>query len=198
MNSSVTAIWISGLIFALTHSLMASRPCKRWFEQFGMEPHQYRMGYSFLSLLLCAIWLWLLLHLPDRPLYEVSGSWQWLLRGMQLTGLMVAVLSLRHVDGLAFLGLKPFPDYIEPFREEGIYRHIRHPMYSGAMLILLAAPVQSLNSMNLALAVSLYLVGGSIFEEQRMLQDNPQYADYRRRVPAFIPWRALFSFIRRS
>lgn len=198
MNSSVVAIWISGLIFALIHSVMASHPCKNWFEQAGMDPHRYRMSYSFLSLLLAIIWLWFVAHLPNRPLYELTGIWPWLSIGIQLLGLVMAVLSLKHVDGLAFLGLRPFPEHIEPFREKGIYRHVRHPMYSGVMLILLASPEQSLNRFNLVLAVSLYFMVGSIFEERRMMKTHPGYADYRRRVPAFIPWRTLFSLLRRS
>lgn len=198
MNSSIAAVWISGLIFALIHSFMAGRRCKRWFEELGLDPHQYRMGYSFLSLLLTAMWFWFLFHLPDQPFYEIKGFLQWLLRGVQITGVVTVGLSLSHIDALAFLGLRPFPDHIEPFRESGIYRYMRHPMYSGFMLMLLASPVQSINSLNLALFVSLYFVVGAILEERRMLQLHPQYADYKKRVPAFIPWRTLFGRPRRS
>jgi len=198
MNSSIAAVWISGLIFALIHSFMASQRCKQRFEKLGLDPYQYRMGYSFLSLLLTAIWLWFLFHLPDHSFYEIRGSLQWPLRGLQITGVVTVGLSLSHIDALAFIGFRPFPDHIEPFRESGIYRYIRHPMYSGFMLMLLASPVQSVVSLNLALSISLYFIVGAVFEERRMLQLHPQYADYRKRVPAFIPWRALFGRPRRS
>jgi len=193
MSASVAAVWISGLIFAVIHSFMASLRCKAWVRSEGLDPHTYRMGYSFLSLLLTLLWLFFLFHLPDRPLYDLNGAIGWLLMALQLAGVAVVGLSLSHVDALAFLGFRPFPDHIEPFRESGIYRHVRHPMYSGFMLILLASPEQSVNSFNLALFVALYFVVGSIFEERRMVGAHPHYADYRKRVPAFIPWRTLFS-----
>lgn len=192
MTSSVAAIWISGLIFALIHSFMASNRCKQWFEKEGMNPHQYRIGYSILSLLLTCLWVFFIYHLPDTALYHHNGIIMWGLIALQFTGALVIALSLRHVDSAAFIGLKPFPDHIEPFREEGIYRHMRHPMYSGIMLVMLASPTQSMNSLNLTLVVCLYFVAGSLFEERRMLHQHPEYDPYRKRVPAFIPWRSLF------
>ena len=84
----------------------------------------------------------------------------------------------------------------EPFSEKGIYRHLRHPMYAGVMLVLLASPQQSVNSLSLTLAVCLYFIVGCRFEERRMLAAHPQYADYCRRTPRFVPYqgiRALFA-----
>lgn len=198
MNSSIAAVWISGLIFALIHSFMAIDFCKKRFYKYGLDPHSYRMGYSFLALMLSIIWIWFLFHLPDKPYYEVEGMAAWLLRGVQLSGVAVVGLSLSHVDAMAFLGFRPFPDHIEPFRESGIYRYLRHPMYTGFMMILLASPAQSLVSLNLALFVTLYFMIGAIFEERRMVAAHPHYADYQKRVSAFVPWRALFSRSRRS
>lgn len=192
MNESIIAIWVSGTIFAAIHSFMASLRCKRWFAELGLTPQQYRLGYTLLALLLAAVWLLFVRMLPDKPFYAVEGSLRWLLVGLQLIGLVIALLSLRYVDTPAFLGLRSFANHIEPFREQGIYRHIRHPMYSGVMAALMAMPLQSQNSFHFTLVVCLYFMIGARFEERRMLNMHPDYADYRRRVSAFIPWRTLF------
>jgi len=104
-----------------------------------------------------------------------------------LMALLMLMLSLLPMDGAAFLGLRPFPNEGESFVEQGIYRYLRHPMYSGLMLLLLASPWQSQVSLNFALAISLYLVIGARLEERRMELLHPEYKDYRRRIPPFLP-----------
>ncbi|MDT8375673.1 MAG: NnrU family protein, partial [Mariprofundaceae bacterium] len=189
---------ISGLLFALIHSVFAAESCKKWFYRLGVTPQHYRLLYSLFALLLTLLWLFYIYQLPDRPLYHVAGWLNILMVAVQISGAWVVVLSLKSFDAALFLGIRPVPGHKEPFHEHGIYRHIRHPMYSGFMLILFASPVQSVNSLNLALSVALYFLIGSRFEERRMLLMHPEYADYRKRVPAFVPWRALFHSLRRS
>lgn len=185
-------IWFSGVLFALIHSLFAAEPCKRLFYRLGMSPQRYRLLYSIFAVLLTLIWLFYIYQLPDRPLYQISGWLNGLLILLQLSGLWIVFLSLKAFDSALFLGLKAMVDSKEPFHEQGIYRFIRHPMYSGFMLALFASPAQSVNSLNLATCIALYFLIGSRFEEQRMIRMHPEYADYRDRVSAFIPWRALF------
>ncbi|MCF7822366.1 MAG: isoprenylcysteine carboxylmethyltransferase family protein [Mariprofundaceae bacterium] len=185
-------VWISSLLFALIHSLFAAEWCKTLFYQYDMTPHRYRLLYSLFAVVLTSLWLFYIYQLPDTPLYQVKGWPSVLLLVIQLSGLWVVLLSLKSFDTALFLGIKPMTGGREPFHEYGIYHHIRHPMYSGFILILFASPVQSVNSLNLAIAVALYFLIGSRFEERRMLLMHPEYADYQKRVPAFVPWRALF------
>ncbi|MES0372332.1 MAG: NnrU family protein [Mariprofundaceae bacterium] len=185
-------IWISGLLFALIHSLFAAESCKRLFYRLGMTPQRYRLLYSIFAVLLTLIWLFYIYQLTDSPLYQVSGWLNWLLVLLQLSGLWIVLVSLKAFDTALFLGMKSMIDDKEPFHEHGIYRYIRHPMYSGFMLALFASPAQSVNSLNLALYIALYFLIGSRFEEQRMIRMHPEYIDYRNRVSAFIPWKALF------
>jgi len=185
--SSAVWIWISGLLFALVHSALATTGMKQRLLRLGIDAQRYRLGYSLLALLLTILWLVWMHQLPDAPLYHVHGWPSWVLMAIQLTGIAVLWQSFRAFDAALFLGLKSMPQAVEPFHEHGIYRYMRHPMYSGVMLILLASPVQTVNSMQLALVLCLYFILGSKLEEQRMLHDHPDYADYMRRVPAFIP-----------
>lgn len=187
MSHSVIVIWASTLLFAIQHSVLSSQACKNKCYALGISPRIYRLVYVILSIAITGIWLGFIHKLPDQAIYEVQGAWRWCFYGVQLTGLWVFMGALRPIDVPAFLGLRAFPDKTEPFIEAGIYRYIRHPMYSGIMLVFLAMPTQSIISLNLYSCITLYFVIGSKLEERRMMADHPEYKDYRNRVPAFIP-----------
>jgi len=180
-------IWATGLAFAMIHSVLATQRCKDAFYQLGMNPKFYRLAYSILAVILTVLWLGFVHLLPDTPLYHLHGWVNGLMVVIQITGLWVLVLSLRAIDASAFLGLSTNIDEQDAFVEHGIYRHMRHPMYSGVMLALLASPAQTVNSLNLFAVIAAYFIIGSKFEERRMLITHPQYAEYQRRVPAFVP-----------
>jgi len=185
--NSVLWIWLTGLIFAVSHSLLASLRCKGWMYAHGLPEPRYRLLYSVVGILTTAAWVWYVHQLPDAPLYQTDGLIRGLLISLQLLGLIVALAAFQPIDGLVFLGLRKAKASTDPFVERGIYRWLRHPMYAGAMLILLAMPEQTYNGLNFALMICLYFIIGSRFEEARMLVGHPDYAAYRQRVPAFIP-----------
>jgi len=180
-------IWGSGLLFGIIHSLLATRTCKAGWYALGLSPRVYRLIYSCIAVFLTIVWIGFVHLLPDQPLYTLYGMPRLLLRAVQLAGLWIFLAALQPIDVAAFLGLHPFPDAVEPFVEQGIYRHVRHPMYTGIMIIMFAMPAQSLNGIHLFLCISVYFIIGSKFEEARMCATHPAYAAYMRRVPAFIP-----------
>lgn len=71
----------------------------------------------------------------------------------------------------------------------GIYRYIRHPIYTGDILLLLGLEL-CLNSwlvLGLLLLVPVVAVQ-TIKEEQKLIRALPDYADYMRRTKRFIPF----------
>jgi len=180
-------IWLSGLVFALQHSLLAGTAGKVRALRRGLDAQAYRRFYVVTALITTAIWLGYVRSLPDHTIYAIHGPWSWPLRGLQALGLWISWRALRPIDGLAFLGIRKGDDGPDGFVEAGIYRYLRHPMYSGVILIMFAFPVQTLNGLNLYACVALYFMLGARLEERRMAQRYPAYADYQRRVPAFIP-----------
>ncbi|MDQ6987799.1 MAG: isoprenylcysteine carboxylmethyltransferase family protein [Mariprofundaceae bacterium] len=184
---SAAWIWLSSLIFAVSHSLLAAERCKQWFYRHGLREPRYRLLYSIVAVMATAAWVVYVHQLQDTALYQTDGVVWLAMVCVQVLGLIVALAAFQPIDGLAFLGLRKAKTDCDPFIERGIYRWLRHPMYVGAMLILLAMPEQTWNGLHFALVVCVYFIVGARFEERRMIAQHPDYLAYRQRVPAFIP-----------
>ncbi|NMM24446.1 MAG: isoprenylcysteine carboxylmethyltransferase family protein [Phycicoccus sp.] len=98
------------------------------------------------------------------------------------------------VGGGAGLGrqLTPFPRPVADgvLRQDGIYGLVRHPIYGGALLLILgwALLSSSLALLPLALA-AVFLDAKRRREEAWLVEQHPDYAQYRLQVPRrFIPW----------
>jgi protein-S-isoprenylcysteine O-methyltransferase Ste14 len=185
--STPLLIWLYTLAFAVVHSFLASQAVKRYAYRFGLQTHHYRLLYSLIGVLTTFVWLYWIGTLPDTVLYTVEGGLKYGLYALQVLGLCIVLAALQPIDGAVFLGLKQAGKQTDPFIVQGVFKYIRHPMYAGFMLFLLAKPEHSVVSLHFALAVSVYFIVGSKLEEKRMLAEHPNYADYQQKVGAFIP-----------
>jgi len=184
--------WLS---FGAVHSILAGAGAKHHLHHlFGAY---YRLSYNlFAALHIGAVWalgLWLLSARAYAFEPGVAGA----LAGIQVLGVVVLVLALREYDLGLFSGLKqvrarkkgaPEPED-EPLITGGLHRFVRHPLYLGATMIFWGGAV---SDFGLATAVwgSIYLTVGARHEERALAAlYGDAYADYKRRVPAFIPWK---------
>ena len=184
--------WLS---FAAGHSALAHAPLRDWAKR--RLGRWFRLSYNlFATVHIAAVWLvgvWLFRGIPTaaQPA-AVDGG----LLAVQIVGWAVLLVGLRGYDLGRFSGLTQLRDRAgadpaddEPLRTDGLHRYVRHPIYTGGLLILWG---QAWGPMGIATAVwgSLYLVIGARFEEHRLLRlFGPAYAGYRARVPAFVPWK---------
>jgi protein-S-isoprenylcysteine O-methyltransferase Ste14 len=71
----------------------------------------------------------------------------------------------------------------------GIFRYIRHPLYTGHFIMFLGSALLRLHPATVALY--LFFCMGQVvrakIEEAKLMQAFPQYADYRRRTGRFLP-----------
>lgn len=131
--------------------------------------------------------------LAGEPAYALPG---WARVGLGLVhvgGWAVMLYAARFYDLGRLGGLSqlrhPEAPADEELRRDGPHAWVRHPLYSGAFLILWGA---ALSPLGLATALwgSLYLLIGTACEEKRLLaRYGDEYAAYRAGVPAFVPWR---------
>jgi protein-S-isoprenylcysteine O-methyltransferase Ste14 len=83
---------------------------------------------------------------------------------------------------------RPAPD--SALRRDGVYGMVRHPMYGGALLVILGWTLLSspLTLLPLGLTAA-FLEAKSRREEAWLAEQHPDYPAYRRQVPRrFLPW----------
>ena len=71
----------------------------------------------------------------------------------------------------------------------GLYRFVRHPIYSGLLVLLFGSAATSGSAVRLVLAAALLglLTRKARWEEDMLRRRYPDYDDYARRTPRFVP-----------
>ena len=103
---------------------------------------------------------------------------------------MVVMLWARSVLGSNWSGSVTFKENHELI-ERGPYTYVRHPIYSGALLMLVGATI-FWGTMNIFVVFALCLIGlwyKSRIEEKLLIEHLPAaYAEYKKRTKALIPF----------
>lgn len=111
-------------------------------------------------------------------------------RVLSLIGLVVLAAGLVNL-GRSATPL-PLPVKDGELRSNGLYRYVRHPIYSGVMALAVGSAIPSGNIAIAAAAVALvaWLGTKARWEERRLTSRYPGYSAYAARTPRFIPsWR---------
>lgn len=193
MTSGFWWVLLAAAAYGVIHSLLASRRAKRLLERWLGESvrRYYRLGFSVLAGLtflpvLALVWL-----LPDRRIYAVPAPWSWLTALFQVASLAGLAYGVLLTGPTRFLGLDLVLDPGRSRRDlvvRGLYRYVRHPLYTCTMLFLWLIPVMTWNLLAFNLGVSAYFIIGSRYEEDKLIEEYGQaYVEYRRRTPAFLP-----------
>lgn len=183
------------LIFSLIHSFTASLTFKDFAKKIMHGSYHY---YRFIYVLISVISWVLLMHIfaPEikGTLFAVHGLPYYLLRFVQIIGVVLVAKSLSAFGAWDFLGVKslmtaePAEVKKEPLYTEGLYGLTRHPIYLFSLLIIWANPIMTYYWLQLCVLVTAYCYIGSFFEERKLiLQYGQQYVEYRKKVPRLIP-----------
>jgi methanethiol S-methyltransferase len=176
------------VVFGLQHSVMARDGFKRaWFRVVParLERSVYAACSGILLLALAAAWQ----PLGGKPWW--SGPW-WL-SGVALVGALgMSAVNLVY-DHAGLFGLRQAWEE-EPSEDRlqitGPSRFVRHPLMACLFVLLWGHAVMPPTLALLAGGLSVYIFLGVVFEERDLLRRfGPAYSDYRRRVPALVPWR---------
>ena len=181
------------LLLGLQHSLMARPAFKRWLAQYlpqALERSTYLLATVAVLWVLMAGWrFWPLM------LWSVEGLGAVLMRGIQVAGVMLVIVATFQFDHGRFFGLRPAWERYrglrptpEGFRTPWLYRRVRHPMMTGFLLLLWAAPQMTADHLLLSAGLSLYIMIGLHYEEQDLRRQlGAEYLTYCQRVPAIVP-----------
>jgi len=180
--------------YGLLHSLLASLWAKRLVRRaFGPRADRaYRLMFNVIGGLSLVPVLAVAAMNPGLLLYRLRLPWSALALTGQAVSLAVLAAGLLQTDAWHFLGLRqltqPDPEAVPKMVTTGLYRCVRHPLYTAGLVFLWLTPVMTTSLLAFNLGLTAYVVIGSVFEERRLMREfGPAYAEYRRRVPRLIP-----------
>jgi len=196
-DNTVVAIAINlGLItlFGLQHSVMARPRFKSWLTRYippAAERSTYMIATAVVVFTLCFLW---------QPLPEVL--WQadneiahYSLLAVGLSGWGLVLFStflINHFDlfGLrqAWLNLVGKKYTHLPFKTISLYKHVRHPIMTGAFIGIWFTPVMTLGHLLFALGMSAYILIGVYHEEKDLIHIfGDRYMRYISSTGKFFP-----------
>lgn len=179
--------------WGIVHSLLASLALKDFFRKtFGDGfIRLYRLGYNIFSALSILPILWLMWILPNHTLYLIPAPWKYLMLAGQGVAAFLLLYGVLQTDTLSFVGLRQL---VEPDGKpgtlvtSGLYRFVRHPLYSAGLLFLWLTATMTLNQLIVYICATIYIFVGAYFEERKLLREfGAAYAEYKAATPMIIP-----------
>ncbi len=114
-------------------------------------------------------------------------------------GAVVGLLAIaQHAASNAVMPkITPEPNTAAELVQSGLYRFVRHPIYSGVLLVGWGAALAHGHPVLLlgALVLTLFFSYKSLFEERLLRQVYPDYARYMQQTGRFLPlWVKLWTY----
>ncbi|MEQ8847455.1 methanethiol S-methyltransferase [Botrimarina sp.] len=181
-------------LFAVQHSVMARPAFKRVWRRVVPTPIErstYVLASCVVTILL--MWQW---RTIDPVVWDLASpalrAVVWTVFAVGWLAVPAVSLLINHFDLFGarqvWLHLKR-QDYTPlPFREPSLYKHVRHPLYLGWAVLFWATPTMTAGHALFAGALTAYMALAALVEERDLIAHfGADYADYRRRVPMFLP-----------
>jgi protein-S-isoprenylcysteine O-methyltransferase Ste14 len=180
-------------LFALQHSGMARPEFKKWLTRIVpvcLERSLFVLISSITVIVLMLFW---------QPIGAVvwsveSASLRFLMTGAYFSGWVLIVWSTFLIDHFSYFGLRQaYTAYrggtcdIPGFQTPGAYRVVRHPIQTGWLIVLWAAPTMTVTRLILAMGLTLYILVGTQLAESRLEHRFGSYTQYMRKVPMLLP-----------
>ena len=181
-------------LFALHHSVFARSAVKALVQRVVppvLERPLYNWAASLLFILTCAAWM----RLPGE-LYRLDGVIRYAAYAVQVAGLIVTARAAARLDVWHLAGVRPLlatgthagaPAALET---TGLYGVVRHPVYSGWLLVVFGTPDMTYTRLLFAAVSTAYLVAAVPLEERGLVRAfGDAYLAYRRQVRwRMLPW----------
>jgi methanethiol S-methyltransferase len=172
-------------LFAAHHSLFAREPVKALIVRVVPEG-QIRSWYvwiaSALFIAVCLGW-----RMIGGEIWNLTGAAAGTSAAIQLAGVALIALAVRHLDPLELAGIRPTSAH-EPLQATGVYGLVRHPLYLGWVMCVFGAAHMTGDRLAFAIITTAYLVIAVPWEEQSLRRSFGQ--DYDLYVRS-VRWRIV-------
>ncbi len=194
MVSSALWILVAMAAYGIVHSILASLRAKALAREWFGPPalRVYRLAYNMFAVVSLLPVLALVPLLPDRELYRVPAPWVSLTLVGQALAAGMLVVSLLRTGLSSFLGVRQLVSGSEErggaLVVTGLYRWVRHPLYTAGLIFIWLSPVMTVNLLALYAGFTLYIVVGALFEERKLVKEfGRAYTRYRQKTPMLFP-----------
>jgi len=113
---------------------------------------------------------------------------KYLFLGLAVLGFLIIILAIIQLDK----NLTPFPSPKQngSLINTGLYKFIRHPIYTGIIICTIAFGFYNQNIWRIGIGVFLWILFyfKSIYEEKMLCQKFNQYIDYKKNTSRFFPF----------
>jgi protein-S-isoprenylcysteine O-methyltransferase Ste14 len=199
--SQLVLLAVAWTAYCAVHSAMISRTATRFLEpRLGTAWRYYRLFFNGVALVTLIPLVLYSLSLEGTPFFR----WQGLLLGVRYAlmacGGLLFLAGGRHYSLRQFIGISQLRGAPSGglargggIDSTGVLGLVRHPWYSGLVLLLWARDLDA-GRLVVNAVLTAYIVVGTLLEERKLVQEfGDSYASYQARVSMFVPLKWLTS-----
>lgn len=181
-------------VFALQHSVMARRGFKQVWTRVVPEAAERSTYVLFTNLALIALFVF----------WQPMGGTVWriehpagaaIVYGLYAMGWLTVLATTFLINHFDLFGLRQATLYLmgKPytplrFRTPGPYKHVRHPLYVGWLMVFWFTPHMTAAHFVFAAMTTAYILVAIQFEERDLVaMHGKEYRDYRNATPMLVP-----------
>ena len=176
-------------VYFFVHSLLAANGPKNYIINLsGLSQRGYRVLYNVISGVGLLVMIGYLSIVSKGALFPVGDEVRFVSLSMVVIGVIVIRQAFKQYDMGEFLGIRFGED--NEFRRKGILNQIRHPLYSGTILIIIAMFLYSptFGTLVTMVVTFLYLAIAIPLEEKKLIDlYGDDYRRYKKEVPSIFP-----------
>ena len=177
--------------YYVLHSVLAATSVKIFLKEKYTLHRYYRLIYTIVVTILLAFILWYQ--------YSFYSPLLWTIPFLEIPAILLLIIP----GGLiAFISIKKYFVLLSGIRAvyqkapvhelkiDGIHRYMRHPLYTGTIMVVWGFffLFPYLNNLVAVILLTVYVIVGIRFEEKKLIEEfGSQYLDYIKSVPALIP-----------
>lgn len=177
------------LLYFILHSILALLSIKNYFYSRGLNPQLYRLIYVFIAFITLIAILQYSAMIESSFVFTPTKAFK--IIGLLLAGwgIVIAKAAFKSYSIKAFLGLGSLKPENE-FSTDGLLNKVRHPLYSGLLLLIIGYLLFSpkLTSLISVIMMITYLLIGIQLEEKKLIKAfGDKYTEYKKKTPMLIP-----------
>jgi methanethiol S-methyltransferase len=183
------------ILFGLQHSVMARQGFKKWVKNHIPESAE-RSTYILLTSVILGTVCFLWQPMP-QVIYDLSGTTaEPVLYSLYGFGWFICLFSTFLIDHFDLFGLKQAwynwkgrNDFQYRFKTPLFYKLVRHPIYTGWLMVHWFTPVLTIGHFLFASVITGYIYIALIYEEKDLIdQFGETYHQYIQSTPKLIPF----------